>query len=116
MRCLGSTHIKFTHPSGPSTIIFALISDQAPYPFTLGKQDQIRLGLLPKDYPHQCHFNKIQGAQTTESHATVNTKSGEMSKLQTDINLLCDKYNDVFDTSKGLRPMKGPPHEDLPKG
>ena len=109
LRCLGSTHIKFTHPSGPSTIIFALISDQAPYPFTLGKQDQIRLGLLPKDYPHQCHFNKIQGAQTTESHATVNTKSGEMSKLQTDINLLCDKYNDVFDTSKGLRPMKGPP-------
>ena len=111
MRCLGSTHIKFTHPSGPSTIIFALVSDQAPYPFILGRPDQIKLGLLPKDYPHHCHFNRIQGAEhAKQKHDTVTTKStSEMSKLTSEIHLLCDKYKDVFDTTKGLRPMRGPP-------
>ena len=101
MNCLGSTYFKFTHPSGPTAIIFALISNQAPYPFTLGKQDQIRLGLLPRDYPFKCHFNIITGEEAT--HDT------ELLKLNKGIQTLCDKYKDVFDTSKGLKPMRGPP-------
>ena len=101
LNCLGSTYFKFTHPSGPTTIIFALISDAAPYPFTLGKQDQIKLGLLPKDYPHTCHFNKITGKEATDSQ--------EMASLNNAIQKLCEKYSDVFDTSKGLKAMKGAP-------
>ena len=71
--------------------------------------DQIRLGMLPPNYPNQLLST---GTSQTSTHDDTNTWHQPIQKI-------IDQFPDVFDLSRGLRPMHGPPatirlRDDIP--
>ena len=100
IRCAGSTKFRFTF-SGRSIDIYALVSPDVHHPFYLGLEDQIKLGMLPSNYP-----NTLLPPPTVSS-LTAPPPSHEDTIRS--IQAIIDSFPDVFDISKGIRPMKGPP-------
>ena len=100
IRCVGSTKFQFSF-SGRTIDIYALVSPDVHHPFYLGKDDQIKLGMLPPNYP-----NALLPSPEAASLTTAPLDRDETIKA---IQAIIDQFPDVFDISKGIRPMKGPP-------
>ena len=71
--------------------------------------------MLPKDYPHSTNYKAQPTRFANNTTAYIHqlqqpsTPHGTLHRLMGKIHTLVQNYSDVYDTSKGLRPMLGPP-------
>ena len=108
MDCTGST-IFLAEYEGNSTEVMALVSKSITNECLLGWRALQRLKILPENFPHAI-VKAVKADQTSKIVETVKADENRKMEPNMDVKKMVDEeYSDVFDTSEGLKPMKGGP-------
>lgn len=108
MKCVGAVDLEVRHLGKYRTDVTAFVTPDMENQLLLSWHTMIPLGMLPETFPLLPKDAVVQTTNALSISTNVNQLENCTKPLEKIKNLI-DSYIGVFDTTEGLRPMKGRP-------
>lgn len=108
MKCVGAVDLEIRHLNKYKAMVTAFVTPDMEDQLLLAWHNMILLGMLPETFPLLPEDVHVRATDSSLPAVETSRPKCYMNSLD-QINALIDLYPEVFNTTNGLRPMKGKP-------